>query len=78
MFFRFPNGNDGLLTDVGALHFHGIRGSKLSIDAVVSGLFGVSSPPSPDIALCRADKTKFEKSSEGCGVALTSTSFPLR
>jgi hypothetical protein len=55
-FFRFdfcrvfitdsPNGNDGLPADVGVLHYHGIRGSKLTLDAVVSGLFRVSSPPS--------------------------------
>jgi hypothetical protein len=32
---------------------------------VVSGLFGVSSPPSPEAALHRAEKTKFEKYSEG-------------
>jgi hypothetical protein len=32
---------------------------------VVSGLFGVSSPPSPEVALRRAEKTKFEKYSEG-------------
>jgi hypothetical protein len=47
------------------LHYHGIRGSKLALDDVVSGLFGVSSPPSPDVALRRAEKTKFEKYSEG-------------
>jgi hypothetical protein len=43
------------------LYYHGIRDSKLAFDAVVSGLFGVSSPPSPDVALRRAEKTKFEK-----------------
>jgi hypothetical protein len=32
---------------------------------VISGLFGVSSPPSPEVALRRADKTKFDKYSEG-------------
>jgi hypothetical protein len=47
------------------MYCHGVRGSKLAIDAVVSYLFGVSSPPSPDVALCRAEKTKFEKHSEG-------------
>jgi hypothetical protein len=31
---------------------------------VVSGLFGISSPPSPEIALRRDEKTKFEKYSE--------------
>ena len=45
--------------------YHGIRGSKLALDAVVSGLFGVSSPPSPEVALRHAEKTKFEKYSEG-------------
>jgi hypothetical protein len=47
------------------LHYHGIRGSKLALDAVVSGLFGISSPPSPEVALRHAEKTKFEKYSEG-------------
>jgi hypothetical protein len=37
----------------------------LDIEAVVYGLFDVSSPPSPDVALCRAKTTKFEKYSEG-------------
>jgi hypothetical protein len=53
---------------VGVLtHFHDIRVSKLlpAIDAVVSGLFGVSRPPSPDVALCRDEKTKFKEYSEG-------------
>jgi hypothetical protein len=48
---QFFNNNDGLPVDVHVLHYHGIRGSKLAIDAVISGLFGVSSPPSPDVAL---------------------------
>jgi hypothetical protein len=61
MLVQLSNGNDNLHADVGVLHNHGIRGSKLVIDAVVSGLFGVSSPPFPDVALCRAEKTKFEK-----------------
>jgi hypothetical protein len=65
MLVQLPNGNDGLPTDVGVLHYHGIRGSKLALDAVVSGLLGVSSPPSPENALCHAEKTKFEKNSEG-------------
>jgi hypothetical protein len=43
MLVELPNGNDGLPADVGVLHYHGIRGSKLAIDAVVSGLLGVSS-----------------------------------
>jgi hypothetical protein len=62
---QLPNGNDGLPADVGVLHYHGIRGSKLALDAVVSGLFGVSSPPSPEVALRHAEKTKLEKYSEG-------------
>jgi hypothetical protein len=48
--------------DVGVLYYHGIRGSNLALDAVVSGLLGVSTPtPSPEVALSRAEKTKFEK-----------------
>jgi hypothetical protein len=43
------------------LHYHGIPGSKLALDAAVSGLFGVSSHPSPEVALRRAQKTKFDK-----------------
>jgi hypothetical protein len=43
MLVQLPNGNDGLPADVGVLHYHGIRGSKLPLDAVVSGSFGVSS-----------------------------------
>jgi hypothetical protein len=62
---QLPNRNDGLPADVGVLHYHGIRGSKLALDAVVSGLFGVSSPTSPEVTLRRADETKFEKFSEG-------------
>jgi hypothetical protein len=65
MLVQLPNGNDNLPGDVGALHYHGIRGSRLALHAVVSGLFGVSSPPSPEVALHRAEKTKFEKYSEG-------------
>jgi hypothetical protein len=48
-----------------SLHYHGTRGSKLAIDAVVSGLFGVSSPPSLELSLSRVEKTKSEKYSEG-------------
>jgi hypothetical protein len=59
--FQLPNANDDLPTDGGVLHYHGIRGSKLALDAVVSGVFGVSSPPSPEVALRRAKKAKFEK-----------------
>jgi hypothetical protein len=65
MLVQLPNGNNGLPADVGVLHYHGIRGSKPALDAVVSGLFGVSSPPSPEVALRRAEKTKLEKYSEG-------------
>jgi hypothetical protein len=50
---------------MGALHYQGIRGSKLALDAVISGLFGVSSPPPPEVALRRVEKAKFEKYSEG-------------
>jgi hypothetical protein len=56
---------DGLRADVGVLHYHGIRGSKLALDAVVSRLFGVPCPPSPKAALSRVEKTKFDKYSEG-------------
>jgi hypothetical protein len=65
MLAQLSNGNDGLPADVGVLHYHGIRSSKLALDAVVSGLFGVYGPPSPEVALRRAEKTKFEKYSEG-------------
>jgi hypothetical protein len=64
MLVQLPNGNDGLPADVRVLHYHGIRGSKHALDAVVSGVFGVSSPPSPDDALRRAEKIKFGKYSE--------------
>jgi hypothetical protein len=43
MLVQLPNGNDGLPSDVDVFHYHGIRSSKLALDAVVSGLFGVSS-----------------------------------
>jgi hypothetical protein len=65
MLVQLPNVNDGLPADVGVLHYHGIRGSQISLDAVVSGLFGVSSPPSLEVARRRAEKTKFEKYSDG-------------
>jgi hypothetical protein len=65
MLVQLPNGNEALPADVGVLHYHGIRGSKPALDAVVSGLFGVSSRPSPEVALRRVEKTKFEKYSEG-------------
>jgi hypothetical protein len=60
MLVQLPNSNDGLHADVGVLHYHNMRGSKLARDAVVSGLFGVSSPPSPEVALTRDEKAKFE------------------
>jgi hypothetical protein len=53
---QLPNGNDDVPADVDVSHYH---------DAVVSGLLGVSSPPSPEVALSRAEKIKFEKYSEG-------------
>jgi hypothetical protein len=64
MYVQLPNGNDGLTADVPP-HYHGIRGSKLDLDAVDSGFFGVSSPPSAEVALRRAEKIKFEKYLEG-------------
>jgi hypothetical protein len=60
-----PNCNGGLPADVGVLHYHSIRGSKLALDAVVSGLSDVSRHPSPKVALLRAEKNKFEKYSKG-------------
>jgi hypothetical protein len=65
MLAHFFNGNNGLPPDVGVLHYHGIRSSKLANDAVFSRLFGVSSPPSPVVAISRAEKTKCEQYSEG-------------
>jgi hypothetical protein len=65
MLVHLPNGNDGIPGDVGVLHYHGIRGSKPALDAVVFALFGVSSPPSPEVGLRRAEKTKFEKYFKG-------------
>jgi hypothetical protein len=65
MLVQLPNGNDGLPADVGVLHYNGIRGSKLALDAVVFGVFGVSSPSSPEVTLRRVEKTKFDKYSEG-------------
>jgi hypothetical protein len=46
---------------------HDIRGSKFGLVAVVYGLFGFSSPPSPDTALCRVEKTKCDKYSDRGG-----------
>jgi hypothetical protein len=46
---------------MGVLHDHGNRSSKLALDAVVFGMFGVSSPPSSEAALSRDENTKFEK-----------------
>jgi hypothetical protein len=65
MLVQLPDGNDGLPVDVGILHYHGFRASKLALDAVVFGLFGVSWPPSPEVALRRVENTKFDKYSEG-------------
>jgi hypothetical protein len=65
MLVQFSNGNDGLPADVGVLHYHGIRGSKLALDVVISRLFGASRPPSPEVALRRVEKAKFENYSEG-------------
>jgi hypothetical protein len=62
---QLPNGNDGLPADEGVLHYHSVRGFKRCRDALVSGLFGVSSPPTPEVALRRVEKTKFKKYSEG-------------
>ena len=59
MLVQLPNGNDGLPSDMGVFHYHGIRGSKLALDAADSGLLGVSRPLSPEVALRRAEKTKF-------------------
>jgi hypothetical protein len=39
MLVQLPNGNDGLPADVGVLHYHGIRDSKLALDAVVCSAF---------------------------------------
>jgi hypothetical protein len=78
MLVQLPNANDGLPADVGVFHYHGIRGSKLALDAVVSSLFGVSSPPSLQVALCHAEKTKLHKNTEGVRSPPTSASFPLR
>jgi hypothetical protein len=50
---------------VGILYYHGLGGSTLAFDAAVSGLLGVSSPPSPGAAQSRAEKTKFVNYSEG-------------
>jgi hypothetical protein len=44
---ELPNGNDGLPADMGVLHYHGLRISKRALDAVVSGLFSVSSSNLP-------------------------------
>jgi hypothetical protein len=65
MLVQLPNGNDSLLADVGVLYHHGIRSSKNALDEMVSRLIGVSSPPSPEVALRCVEKTKFEQSSEG-------------
>jgi hypothetical protein len=53
MLAQLPYYNDGLPADVGVLHYHDIRSLKIAIDAVVSSVFGASSPPSPDAVLRR-------------------------
>jgi hypothetical protein len=53
MLAQFLNGNDDLPRDVGVLHYHGNRGSELALDAMVYGLFGVSSPSSIEVALTK-------------------------
>jgi hypothetical protein len=66
MLVQLPNGNDGLPVDVVVLHYHGIRGSKLPLDAVVLGLFGGSCPSSHEVAIRRGEKSKFDnKCSKG-------------
>jgi hypothetical protein len=47
MLVQLPNGNDGLPADVGVLHYHGIIGSKLALDAVVSGFSAFLAPRLP-------------------------------
>jgi hypothetical protein len=47
------------------MHYYGIRGSKLALNVVVSGLVGVSSLPSPEVALRRVEETKLDKYLEG-------------
>jgi hypothetical protein len=65
MLVQLLNGNDGFPADVGVLHYHGIRGSKLAFVTVASGLLALLAPMSPEVALYRAEETKFEKYSEG-------------
>jgi hypothetical protein len=78
MLVQLPNGNDGLPAGAGVLHYHDIRGSKLALDAVVSSLFGVSRPSSPETALRRAETTTFEKYSEGVMSRPDIASVPLQ
>jgi hypothetical protein len=71
MLVQLPNRDDDIHADVDYLHCHGIRGSKLALDAaLVSVLFGVSSPLSHVLsqhgnAIRRAERTKFDNYSEG-------------
>jgi hypothetical protein len=65
MLVQLPNYSGSLHADVGVLRDHGIRDIKVTIDAVVSGLFGVSSPPTLEVAISRAEKTKFENIRRG-------------
>jgi hypothetical protein len=37
MLVQLPQNNDGLPADGGVLQYHGVLGSKLALDAVVSG-----------------------------------------
>jgi hypothetical protein len=62
MLVQLPNGNDGLPADVGVLHYHGIRGSKLALDAVLrrpSSRGGEESPRAPDICFTPFALTEF-------------------
>jgi hypothetical protein len=77
MSVQLPNGNDGLPADVGVLHYHGIRGSKLALDVVISDLFDVSSPPSPEVLYPVLRRPSSKSTRRGWGVAPTSASFPL-
>jgi hypothetical protein len=51
MLLQLPNGNDGPPPNVDVLDYHRIRSSKIALDAVVSSVLGVLSPPSPEAAI---------------------------
>jgi hypothetical protein len=56
MFVQLPNGSDGLPADVGVLHYHGIWGSNLALDAVLpvcSAFLALGLPKSPCAVLRR-------------------------